>query len=71
MLDKLSGISAPTLVVSGRHDFVTPPGPGGERMHSLLPNSELIIFEESAHYPFIEEEALFFEKFRDWLGRLG
>ena len=70
MLDKLGNIPIPALVVSGRNDFITPPGPGGERISSLIPNSELAIFENSAHYPFIEEEARFFEVMRNWLAVL-
>ncbi|MEM9349522.1 MAG: alpha/beta fold hydrolase [Pseudomonadota bacterium] len=34
-----------------------------------LPNATLMIFEESAHYPFIEEEAAFFEALDAWLAR--
>ena len=71
MLDHLGAITVPTLIISGRHDYITPPGPGGERFHSLMPNSELIIYENSAHYPFIEEEEQFFETMRNWLARLG
>ncbi len=69
-LEQLPKINVPTLVLTGRHDFITPPGPGAERQHDLLPNSELIIFEDSAHFPFIEEEAAFFEAVRAWLGKL-
>lgn len=69
-LDQLPGIEVPTLVVSGRHDFITPPEPGGERMASLLPDAELELFEDSGHYPFMEQEAEFFDRLRRFLDRL-
>ena len=63
-LDNLANISVPTLALTGRHDFITPPSPGAERIQSLIPNSELAVFENSGHFPFSEEEDLFFEKVR-------
>lgn len=66
-LEGLPSVPTRALVIAGRHDVVCPPEHGGERINSLLPNSELIIFEESGHYPFIEEEGLFFEKLAAWL----
>jgi proline iminopeptidase len=38
-------------------------------MHAGLPNSELVIFEESGHFPFVEEAALFFDTVKDWVKR--
>ncbi len=68
-LDKLPNISAPTLVVSGRHDGITPPKPGAERIAAAIPGAELTIFENSGHYPFIEEQDDFFAKLAEWLAR--
>jgi pimeloyl-ACP methyl ester carboxylesterase len=34
-----------------------------------MPNAEVVIFEDSGHYPFIEEEAKFFEVLYTWLNR--
>ncbi|MEP5728924.1 MAG: alpha/beta fold hydrolase [Sulfitobacter sp.] len=68
-LDKLPGITAPTLVVAGRHDPITPPGPGAERIAAAIPGAELAIFEDSGHYPFIEEQDAFFSTLTKWLGR--
>lgn len=67
-LEKLANISVPTLVVAGRHDGITPPEPGAERIAKSLPNAQLNIFENSGHYPFIEEENAFFEVLTKWLG---
>ncbi len=68
-VEGLPNVNVPTLVVSGKHDFICPPEHGGERIDSLLPRSELAIFEESAHYPFVEEEERFFNVLRGWLAQ--
>ncbi|MEM7445654.1 MAG: alpha/beta hydrolase, partial [Pseudomonadota bacterium] len=66
-LEDLPNVTTPTLVVAGRHDGITPLEPGAERIASLLPNAELYVFESSGHYPFIEEEAVFFDVLDGWL----
>jgi proline iminopeptidase len=60
---QLAGIAVPTLVVSGRHDWVTPVGES-EAIADGIPSSELVIFEKSAHFPFIEEQAEFVDRVR-------
>ena len=40
------------------------------RIAELLPNSELALFENSGHYPFIEEEPAFFAALRSFLSSL-
>ncbi|MEP1206672.1 MAG: alpha/beta fold hydrolase [Rhizobiaceae bacterium] len=69
LLSALPGIQTPTLVISGRHDGITPPGPGTERIAALLPNAELVILEDSGHYPFIEQQDAFFKALQSWLAR--
>lgn len=71
VLNQLSEITVPTLVVGGRHDWITPPAQGAERLHAGLPNSKLVIFEESGHFPFIEEHGRFVQTVRDWINSLG
>ncbi|WP_120631833.1 alpha/beta fold hydrolase [Ruegeria sp. EL01] len=66
-LEQLPNVQTRTLVVAGRHDGITPPEPGAERIATLMPNAELAIFEDSGHYPFIEENAAFFETLNSWL----
>ncbi len=66
-LEKLPNISTRTLVIGGRHDGITPVDTGSARIAELLPNATLIIFEDSGHYPFIEEETAFFEALTGWL----
>jgi proline iminopeptidase len=71
MLSRLGEIGVPTLVLAGRDDWITPPREGAERLHARLPESELVIFEESGHFPFIEEQAKFLKIIGDWVHRLS
>ncbi|MCG7625172.1 alpha/beta fold hydrolase [Epibacterium sp. Ofav1-8] len=66
---RLGAVATPTLVISGRHDGITPPDSGAERIAAEMPNAELSIFGESGHYPFIEESDAFFDKLNTWLSR--
>lgn len=69
MLEKLPNVTVRTLVIGGRHDGITPPEPGAERIASLVPKAELVIFENSGHYPFIEESEAFFSTLSGWLAK--
>jgi len=51
--DRLSEISTPTLLISGRHDEATPHIV--EQIHSRIPGAQWRIFEESSHMPHVEE----------------
>ncbi len=53
----------PTLVIVGRHDFITNVTMA-EEMVRHIPNSRLEIFEDSGHFALVEEP----EKFRDLIG---
>ena len=64
---RLGGIGVPTLVVAGRYDGMTA-GQEAE-IHAGIPNSELVVFEESSHYPFAEEGGRFFAALDDFLVR--
>jgi proline iminopeptidase len=55
---ELGKITTQTLILSGRHDVQCPVFFSVE-MNELIPNSRLTVFEESNHYPFLEEELLF------------
>jgi proline iminopeptidase len=48
-------LSVPTLVVGGRHDGVIPVSQS-QLLHELIAGSELAVFEDSGHFPFIEEQ---------------
>jgi proline iminopeptidase len=54
----LDQVSAPTLVMVGRHDWICPL-PVSERLHAGIGNARLVIFEESGHMPWIEEPEKF------------
>jgi proline iminopeptidase len=69
LVDRLPEIATPTLVLAGRDDWITPPEQA-ERMHGAIPNSEIVIFEESGHFPFIEEQKAFLTSVEEWLARL-
>jgi proline iminopeptidase len=54
----LEFLSAPTLAMVGREDWVTPVSES-ELIAARIPHSQLKVFEKSGHYPFIEENAEF------------
>ncbi len=64
---RLADITAPTLVLGGRHDWVTP-YPESEIIAAGIPGSELVIFEESGHLPFVEEQDRFMSVVRGFVG---
>jgi proline iminopeptidase len=66
---QLSNIDVPTLILTGRHDFITPVEEAAMPLHRGIDGSELVIFEESGHYPFIEEHARYLDVVRTWLDR--
>ena len=45
---ELAAITAPTLILAGRHDWICPPE-FSEEIHRLIPGSDLRIFEHSSH----------------------
>jgi proline iminopeptidase len=45
---ELGRITAPTLILAGRHDWICPPE-FSQEIHRLIPGAELRIFEESSH----------------------
>jgi pimeloyl-ACP methyl ester carboxylesterase len=52
--DVLPQVSVPTLVVAGRRDLFTPPSVQ-QRMADLIPDSEIVWFEDAGHMLPIEE----------------
>jgi proline iminopeptidase len=67
--EQLPNVQCPTLVTVGRTDWVTPVS-SAETIASLIPNSELVIFEHSGHSPQHEEFDLFQKVMRDFLATL-
>ncbi len=64
---RLGEIQAPTLVLAGRHDQCPPAL--AELVHRAIPASELVIFEESSHLPYLEEPDRFRTVVTDFLER--
>lgn len=61
-----SPLTCPTLVTVGRADWVTPVA-SAETIAGLLPNAELVVFENSGHSPQVEEAELFQQTMRAFL----
>lgn len=66
--DQLGRIRAPTLILVGREDFICPVLQS-ERLRKGIPDSELVVFEESGHLPYAEEPEAFTRAVRAWLSR--
>lgn len=59
---KLTLISTPTLILCGKYDVQCPLTYSLE-MNELIPDSKLVVFNNSNHYPFLEESELFSKEF--------
>jgi len=70
VVSRLGEIDVPTLILGGRRDLFCPPSQA-ERMRRGIRGSELIVFEQSGHYPFVEEAEAFRQAVRGWLARAG
>lgn len=64
---RLGEIGVPTLVLSGVADWITPPDHGGSRVAEGIPGAEHVVFQESGHWPFVEENERFLTVVQDWL----
>lgn len=59
-------IKQPTLLIWGENDRIVPPR-NGERMHELLPNSKLVVFDNCGHIPQEERTADFVNLVTDFV----
>lgn len=67
LLDERVGeIRQPTLVIHGREDRVIPIAVG-ERLHQLIPGSQIVILEESGHAPVWDQPAKLEKAMMDFL----
>ena len=64
--DQLHRITAPTLVIAGRHDWICPPE-FSELIASKIPHADLRIFEESGHSVSGDEHEAFIDVIRGFL----
>ena len=63
---QLNKISVPTLVMVGRHDFITNVAMA-EEIAKHIPNARLEIFEDSGHYAFVEEPEKFYRVIKEFV----
>jgi proline-specific peptidase len=64
----LGEITVPTLITVGRYDELPPPC--AERLHQGIPDSEVCIFEHSAHLSHMEETERYLQVVREFLRRV-
>ena len=62
----LAKLQVPVLILTGRFDRAVPPRLAGEYKH-FLPTAQFVVFEESGHAPFIEENSRFIEAVKTFL----
>ncbi|KAG5991415.1 hypothetical protein E4U43_004037 [Claviceps pusilla] len=63
---RLGDISAPTLLLVGRHDLVAPLQ-FSEEIHGLIQNSQLTVFANSGHNPPLDESEAFQNRVMEFL----
>ena len=56
--DRLDRITCPTLIVHCRDDFIVPEAP--QLAHELIAGSQMVVLENSGHYPHVEIPGPFF-----------
>lgn len=62
----LEKIQVPSLLIWGKEDTDTPVA-YGEIMHSLIPNSRLLILSNAGHYSFIDKPQEFVEELKSFI----
>ncbi len=62
---RLATLTAPTLILHGRHDPI--PLAWAEELAELMPASRLVVLEQSAHVPHVEEPERTFAEIRRFL----
>ncbi len=63
---QLKNVTVPTLVIVGRHDFITTVAMA-EEMVAHLPHARLEVFEDSGHFAVIEEPEKFYHVIRQFV----
>jgi proline-specific peptidase len=64
--DRLGDVTHPVLVLAGRHDRTCSPE-AAEAMAAALPDAQLVVFENSGHMTFVEENADYVAAVRTFL----
>jgi pimeloyl-ACP methyl ester carboxylesterase len=68
--DKLHQIEAPTLLVWGKEDNITPAFVG-EKFNELIENSRLVFLEQCGHAPMMEHPEVFNKYLEDFLAEVA
>ena len=66
---ELKAISAPTLVIVGDEDVITPPSES-QALATEIPHAELAIISKAGHFPMLEQPAVFNRALKMFLERL-
>jgi pimeloyl-ACP methyl ester carboxylesterase len=66
--DRLPAIGAPTCIIWGENDRITPPDVA-RRFHALIPRSELFLLPRCGHAPMLEQPEAFNAALAAWLLR--
>ncbi len=69
MADQLAQVAAPTLVVVGNQDILTPRG-DSEEIADRMPNAELVVISGAAHGLMVEHASTFNKVLLEFLGRV-
>jgi proline iminopeptidase len=64
---ELSRITAPTLILAGRHDWICPVE-FSEELHGLIPGSKLLILEDSSHSVRVDAPEAMLRAIGDFVG---
>lgn len=67
--DRLTEVTAPTLVLVGNQDILTPRG-DSEEIAERMPNAELVVISGAAHGFMVEHASTFNRVLSDFLGRV-
>ncbi|PEL13081.1 alpha/beta fold hydrolase [Bacillus sp. AFS017336] len=67
---KISLISCPTLIICGKYD-VQCPIEYSEEIAEGIKNSRFVLFNESNHYPFLEEKEKFLNEIKDFTKKVS
>jgi proline iminopeptidase len=65
-MDRLSEITAPTLIIAGRDDFIFPPEHQRE-LAAAIPHARLQLIERAGHNPHTEQPAEVMQAVRDFI----
>lgn len=66
MAELLTHVQVPTLVLNGDDDWIAPVEHGAQLLHEAIPGAELVVIEDSGHFPFVERQAAFVHVVADW-----